>query len=102
MVYNPAEQTVYSNNRQRPQSTFIFFKQDNLVEIIYPGNNLGFSVLVFKINEAYKAVMLNRELANSLFVRLYFLNGMGLRHFKSFIDAEGTNDYLRIFNITWD
>jgi len=102
MIYNPAEQVIYSNNRQMPQSLFVFFKQDNLVEIIYPRSSLGFSVLVFKKDDSYKAVLLNRDLANSLFVRLYFLNGMGLRHFNSFIDAEGAGDYLCTFEIIWD
>jgi hypothetical protein len=86
-----------------PQSLFVFFKQDNLVEIIYPASNMGLSVLVFKVGEeTYQSILLNRELANSLFVRLYFLGGMVLRHFKPFIEAGGGNDYIRTFEILWD
>jgi hypothetical protein len=102
-VYNPNQQTIYSGNHQTPQSLFVFFKQDNLVEIIYPASNMGLSVLVFKVGEeTYQSILLNRELANSLFVRLYFLGGMGLRHFKPFIEAGGGNDYIRTFEILWD
>lgn len=102
-VYSPDEQVIRSGNNQIPQSLFIFFKQDNLVEIIYPTSNMGASVLVTKTGQDhYQMLILSRELANSLFVRLYFLNGLGLRNFKPFIEAGDAGNYIRAFEIIWD
>jgi len=99
-IYNPNEQTIYTNIRQIPRSLFLV-KQDNLVEVIYTNSNLDFSALVFKVQGIYKLVLLDRALANSLFVRMYYLGGSGLRHFKSFIDAGQGNDHIMVFRIVW-
>ena len=64
---------------------------------------MGGSVLVNKVSDDnYHMLLLSRDLANSLFVRLYFLNGLGLRHFKPFIEAGTPGNYIRVFEITWD
>jgi len=99
-IYKPGEQTIYANSGQIPRSLFIF-RQDTLVEVVYTNSNVGFSVLVFKTKNRYNAILLNSELANSLFVRLYYLGGAGLTHFKSFIEAEEGSDYTRVFQIIW-
>ena len=49
----------------------------------------------------YKCILLDRELGMSIFTRLYFLRGKGLKHFIPFIDAEEGNNYIRYFNIIW-
>jgi hypothetical protein len=99
-MYNPNEQTIYTNARQIPQSLFLV-KQDNLVEVIYTNSNIGLSAMVFKDQDKYKLVLLDRELAGSLFVRLYFLGGSGLDHFSTFIDAEEAGEHIRVFRINW-
>ena len=99
-IYNSREQTISANDRQIPRSLFVL-KDDNLVENIYTNSNLNFSALVFKDQEAYKLVLLDRELANSLFVRLYYLNGRGLTHFKPFVDAQQGDEHIRVFRIIW-
>jgi len=64
---------------------------------------MGASVLVTKTGQDhYQMLILSRELANSLFVRLYFLNGLGLRNFKPFIEAGDAGNYIRAFEIIWD
>jgi hypothetical protein len=56
---------------------------------------------VVKAEEGYKCILLDRELANSMLVRLYFFRGLGLRHFTPLIEAEGENKNIRVFNIIW-
>jgi dolichyl-diphosphooligosaccharide--protein glycosyltransferase len=99
-LYNPNEQTIYTNDRQIPRSLFVM-KDDNLIENIYTNGNLNFSALVVKDGEYYKLILLDRELANSLFVRLYYLGGQGLRHFKPFIDAGQGDEHIRVFRTIW-
>jgi dolichyl-phosphooligosaccharide-protein glycotransferase len=100
-VYNPKSQTVIqSSNGQVPVSLFLV-KDNTFTEIPNPNPNIGFSALVFEAPDGYKCVLLDRPLAGSLFTRLYFLKGKGLKHFIPFIDAEEGNNYIRIFNIAW-
>jgi hypothetical protein len=76
---------------------------DNLKEITYPDNEVSFSALIIKAPDGYRSILLDRKLAKSIFARLYFLNGKGLRHFKPFIEAqEGNNGHIRLFEIIWD
>jgi hypothetical protein len=99
-IYNPKEQVVYSNSGQIPRSLFVV-TGNNLVEIAFPKANLGFSMLVAKGKEGYKSILLDRQQANSVFVRLYFFNAFGLRYFAPFIQSQENQDYLRVFNIVW-
>jgi dolichyl-diphosphooligosaccharide--protein glycosyltransferase len=99
-VYNLKEKTIQSSAQQIPRSLFTVI-DDNIVEIVYPDANSAFSVLVFNTSEGYKSILLDQELGRSIFMRLYFLNGRGLRHFLPFIDAQEGNNYIRYFNIVW-
>ncbi len=107
LVYNPKEQTVdmYSSADRKyitPGSLFIL-KQGKLEEISYPGNDLNPSVLIFKNQkEEYRCIAFDRELAGSLFARLLFLKGKGLKYFKPFIEEEGEDNYIGVFEIVWD
>ena len=71
------------------------------MEKFYTNANVPFSIFIMKRKEGYKCVLLDRSLANSLLVRLYFFNGAGLRYFIPFIDAEEHNEYIKVFNIAW-
>ena len=103
LMYLPKEKSAYlyiNNSYQRPKSLFIF-NQGILGEIVYPGDTLDFSTLIFKMEQDYYALMLDRELARSIFVRLYFLNGAGLKYFKPFIQEQAESKYIRVFEIDW-
>ena len=103
LVYLPEEKSVYlyiNNSYQRPKSLFIF-KQGILGETVYFGDTLDFSALIFKIQQDYYALMLDRELARSIFVRLYFLNGTGFKYFKPFIQEQVGLKCIRVFEIDW-
>ncbi|MDP2929811.1 MAG: STT3 domain-containing protein [Candidatus Omnitrophota bacterium] len=99
-IYNIKEQTIQSNLGQIPGSIFVLAGND-VVEKPCQGANLPFSVLVYKVENEYKCIFLDRELGKSMFVRLYFLKGEGLRHFSSYIDAEEGNNRIRFLNIRW-
>lgn len=106
LVYNPNEQNIYlysfrDGKYKIPKSLFVL-KNDELKEIIFPNNDLDFSVLILKAQEEYRVVLLERELANSLLVRLYFLGGAGLKYFKPFIEEKDEDSYIRVFEIMWE
>ena len=103
LVYLPKEASAYlyiKNSYQRPKSLFIF-NQGILGETVYPDGILDSSAFIFKIKQDYYTFMLDHELARSIFVRLYFLNGAGLKYFKPFIQEQAELEYIRVFEIDW-
>ena len=105
LVYNPREQAVFfysreDNKYKTPKSLFVL-ENNELKEIPYPDNQLAPSVLILKEQEAYQAIMLNQSLAKSLFTRLYFLNGIGLAHFKPFLEEKDGEGAIKVFEIIW-
>ncbi|MCK4948076.1 MAG: hypothetical protein KAS46_06855 [Candidatus Aureabacteria bacterium] len=101
-IYNPKEKTVYSKNGHIPRSLFIFEDEDNdIQEITYNNANVIYSALISEEGDGvYKLIFLDRELGKSLFSRLYFFKGRGLKHFHPFIDVEESNKFIRIYNMT--
>ncbi len=106
IVYNPKEKNVYvysskSRKYEVPFSVFIF-ENDKLEEIIYPDNDLKFSVLILKKEQGYQAILLDRKLATSLFVKLFYFDGAGLKNFKPFLEEQNKNGYFKVFEIVWN
>ncbi|MFC1804237.1 STT3 domain-containing protein [Candidatus Omnitrophota bacterium] len=103
LVYNLKEQTVYIySERQRrylsPKRLFIF-DEGILKEKAFSDGELDYSVMVLKRPAGYAAVLLDEELAKSLYVRLFFFNGEGLKHFKLFTQEPGA---FKVFKIDWN
>jgi len=101
-IYKPKEKTIYSKDGQIPRSLFIL-EGNNVQEIAYEKPNVICSVLVSEDPEKgdYKCILLDRELGKSMFSRLYFFKGKGLKYFNSAIDVENENKFIRIYNINW-
>lgn len=60
-------------------------KNGSFVEIRPDGSNMNMAVLLFQTGaSSYRNVIASPELIKSIFVRLHFLEGHGLRHFKEF------------------
>ena len=99
-IYNMTEGIVYATSGQVPQSMFLI-KGNDIVETMYPNANVGFSILIWTTNEGYRSVLLDPSLGRSLFARLYFLNGFGLKHFTAHVVAEEGNDLIAVYKINW-
>lgn len=100
-IYKPKEKAIYSRNGQIPRSLFIF-EDGDVKEIPYNNANVPYSALVSQEgDDGYKCILLDQELGKSMFSRIYFFKGNGLRHFKSFIDVEEGNRFIRIDDILW-
>ncbi|MCX5666989.1 MAG: hypothetical protein NTY34_01565, partial [Candidatus Omnitrophica bacterium] len=100
LAYNAKEQMFQSNNGQIPRSLFMA-TPEGVVEASPPNPNVPYSVLMYKTDDGYKAVLMDYQLGKSLFTRLYFLRGQGLRHFAPAIEVIEGNNYIRYFKIIW-
>ncbi|MBU0504198.1 MAG: STT3 domain-containing protein [Candidatus Omnitrophota bacterium] len=109
-IYNPKDQSVYLHVPQEgkyktPRSVFLMQPDNNLSEILNPNPSLGFSILIYRgLDGTYRSILLNRELVNSFFVRMFIFNGSGSTHFKPFLEGiyGREEDRLRVFKIIWD
>jgi len=108
MVYSLSSQQIWlyseDNSYQLPRSLFIW-EENKLKEIDYPQAELNYSILLFKDKTGnYQALVLSNDLAHSLLVRLYFLEGKGLKHFIPVMDGKEKEkeNYIRVFKIVWD
>jgi dolichyl-diphosphooligosaccharide--protein glycosyltransferase len=103
-VFNPAKKTAYlfyNNGYKVPQSLFLFDK-GVLQETVFENSELGFSVLIIKNEKGYFAIGLDRQLGKSLFVRLFFLEGKGLKYFTPFLAEKDGSGYIRVFKVEWN
>lgn len=100
-VYNIKDSTLGSNTGHVPRSLFVAEENGEINETVYSAPNVGFSILIYKIDSGYKSILLDRQLGPSVFARIYFLRGRSLRHFMPRIDAEDGNSFIRYLDIIW-
>ena len=86
-----------------PQSIF-YLQEGKIIEKKLAHGNLPYSVIVYKDNIRYFAIMLDRRLAQSLLVKLYFFDGAGLKYFHPLIhEADLTKrTEIKVFAVDWD
>ncbi len=86
-----------------PHSLIYFDANKEMVEIKQEKSNMDLSVILIpKSNLNYNAILLSKELARSMFTRLYFLEGHGLKHFeKVYSDRELTQGDLYVWKVDW-
>jgi hypothetical protein len=106
IVYNPEGRRAYIYSSvdyayKVPKSIFIA-KDGSLEEVVCRDANTETSILFIQNNGECKSVMLDRDLARSMCVRLYFLEGKGLRYFSPFLEQKDDGGYIRVFKINWD
>ncbi len=103
VIYNPSSQDVlfYSGDDKKyyiPRKV-VFFENGRTKRIHNEKGGFGKTVIVAKEDGEYQALIADDELAESLFVKLYFLGGRGLKYFKPFYADEKNKIY--IYQIDW-
>jgi hypothetical protein len=81
----------------------IFVSGESVKENINKEGNKDYSVLLSKDNNIYKATLFSSALTQSLFFKLYFMNGKGLKHFK-LVHEEYKKGFVHIYlyKIDWN
>jgi len=89
---------VQSKNKVAPNS-IVYVINDTVKEKIQDGEKAGFSVILIPSGDTFRAALSAPEIANSMFTRMFYLEGHGLKHFKRFDDRQSIVGGGRI--ITW-
>jgi hypothetical protein len=105
-VYTPRDHNIYlysaRNKKYKVPKALFIFEQGKLKQFNYTSSDLDWAALLLKDKESYQGMLLDYDLAESLFVRLYFYNGQGLKHFKPLLEEKDGENYIRVFEIIWD
>ena len=75
-----------------------------IIEKTLDPGGLSYSIVFFKDKEgAPHCVLMDRTLANSLIMKLYYFDGKGLDHFKPFAQEQDLSGRTKIFiyQINW-
>ncbi len=84
----------------------IFYLENNSVhEKEFPEANLSYSVMLISPSpNEYNCILLDRPLAQSLLMRLYFYDGAGLSFIKPVINESDLTKrtVIKVFEINWD
>ncbi len=85
-----------------PQSIF-YLRNNVIVEKKLSGANLGYSVLLVKEGATYKCMLLDKKLANSFLVKLFFFKGRGLKNIRPFHQENDLTHRTQIltYKIDW-
>jgi hypothetical protein len=79
----------------QPFSVF-YLKDGSVVEHVNPDGNLNYSVVLYQDDGQYVARLMDRALANSLIMKLYYFDGAGLQYFKPLILSHDLTGRTRI------
>lgn len=87
----------------KPASIF-YMDGDNFKEKTFSDSTVNLSILLIKRQDKYSSIILDKQLAESIILRLYYLEGQGLRYFEKFTQADDalTQTRIYVFKINWD
>lgn len=95
---------LQDNNAGIPRSfVYIDRKTNEFVEKEYNDSNVGVSVVLIPSGSGYASVFVSKELAASMFNRLFFFEGHGLKHFDLFDkQRQVTGGMIYVWKVDWD
>jgi hypothetical protein len=99
-IYRIKDKTLVSRTGRIPQS-FFTVEEGQIVETPMREANINFSVFILKNADGYWCLRLDRSVARTLFVKLYFLEGTGLRHFSLVKKTRQEGRFVKVFAVDW-
>ena len=96
---------INSNKFGKGTPLSVFYIKDNeIIEKKFSNANLPYSVILLTDSPTYKCILLDRILAQSILIRLYFFKGKGMKYFKPFSDISDLTNrtHITVFEIDWD
>lgn len=92
-----------SNGKVYPSSISYLDKNNKFVEKKYQNNTIQYSIALLKKDDNYQGIIMSPQLASSMFTRLFYFDGAGLKHFEKLtheVDASGQN--IIVWKVNWE
>ena len=94
---NTMDAKIQSSQYGEGQPLSVFYLKDGkIAEHVNPEGNLNYSVVLYQEDGQYVARLMDRYLANSLIMKLYYFDGAGLNYFKPLILSHDLTGRTRI------
>jgi hypothetical protein len=94
---NTMDSKIQSSQYGEGQPLSVFYLKDGVVvEHVNSQGNLNYSVALYQEDGQYVARLMDRALANSLIMKLYYFDGHGLQYFKPLILSRDLTGRTRI------
>lgn len=92
-----------SGNGGRAKITSLgVLKDDKINKVEYEDSQIGVSGLLIPKTDGFRSMLMSPQLVDSIFTRLFFLEGHGLRHFKPFTFQQSfTGGRIFVYKIDW-
>ncbi|OIO63968.1 hypothetical protein AUJ83_00450 [Candidatus Woesearchaeota archaeon CG1_02_33_12] len=84
-------------------SSIVYPTEDGIHEKKYIDNAIPYSIALIPEGDSFKSILMAPELASSIFTKLFFYQGYGLKHFELFhqvTDVTGADIY--VWKINWE
>ena len=93
---------MYSQKRKKfiDSGTTVFYENGTAKEVLSKSGDPDVGVAVFKENDQYSGILYDGKLGQSLFSRLYFGKGRGLKYFEPFYADPARGIY--VYKINWE
>ncbi len=84
-------------------NTAVFLTEEGTEEKVFDGATVGVSIILIPKEGGFNSMLVHPVLANSIFTRLFFLEGHGLKYFDKFDDRRGvTGGRIIVWKVDWE
>ena len=84
-------------------ASIVYPIEGEIYEKKYKENAIPYSIAIIPGENSFKSILMVPELASSMFTRLFFYNGYGLKHFEPFHhEADITGENIYVWKINWE
>ena len=94
--------SIPTTNKNIKPISVVFATNDGIIEKEFNNSEFPYTIVVLLNKEQPMSFWCSREVSKSLFTRLYFMDAVGLSHFKLYSHESGvfgTNVY--VWNVSW-
>ncbi len=94
---------IGQNNERLYPTSLVYVEKDQVKETKFENSKLGFSIIFVPDGERYYVILSAPELANSMFTKLFFYQGHGLKHFRPLTSkAQVTGGMIYTYKVNWE
>ncbi len=82
----------------------LVYPEDDVLKTVSINPDIPYSAILIPTgNGQFKSILATPEIAGSMFTRLFFLNGHGLKHFKLHTFKQSvTNNQIYVYKVEWE
>ncbi len=95
--------TIPGTRQEVKPTSIVYPTKNGTAEKKFQGNVIGASLILIPTATGFKSILAHPLVANSMFTRLFFMEGNGLRYFDKFDDRQGlTGGRIIVWKVDWE